>query len=131
MIHHIKRSINTLLFRDILIFQALVSAKNPLGSYVLIFTSSPNIYTMCTLFLFLTSPQYVFPEPQSFCSNIKYSPIQLSFWVFPLGYSQWQLTLVFLPEKFHGHRTLVFYSPWDHKQLHMTKQTYKNKFSPK
>ena len=79
MIHHIKRSINTLLFRDILIFQALVSAKNPLGSYVLIFTSSPNIYTMCTLFLFLTSPQYVFPEPQAFCSNIKYSPIQLSF----------------------------------------------------
>ena len=52
MIHHIKRSINTLLFRDILIFQALVSAKNPLGSYVLIFTSSPNIYTMCTLFFF-------------------------------------------------------------------------------
>ena len=28
---------------------------------------------------------------------------------------------VFLPRKFHGQRSLVGYSPWDHKVLDMTK----------
>ena len=31
-------------------------------------------------------------------------------------------TLVFLPGEFHGQRSLVGYSPWDHKELDMTEQ---------
>ena len=31
-----------------------------------------------------------------------------------------QPTLVFLPGKFHGQRSLVGYSPWDLKELDMT-----------
>ena len=30
---------------------------------------------------------------------------------------KWQLTLVFLPGKSHGHRSLVGYSPWGHKRV--------------
>ena len=33
---------------------------------------------------------------------------------------KWQLTPVFLPEKSHGHRSLVGYSPKGHKELDMT-----------
>ena len=32
----------------------------------------------------------------------------------------WQPTLVFLPEKFHGQRSLVGCSPWGHKELDTT-----------
>ena len=33
---------------------------------------------------------------------------------------EWLLTPVFLPGEFHGHRSLVGYSPWVHKELDMT-----------
>ena len=29
---------------------------------------------------------------------------------------------VFLPREFHGQKNLVAYSPWGHKELHMTEQ---------
>ena len=32
----------------------------------------------------------------------------------------WQPTPVFLPEESHGQRSLVGYSPWDHKESNMT-----------
>ena len=32
----------------------------------------------------------------------------------------WQPTSVFMPEEFHGQRTLVGYSPWGHKESDMT-----------
>ena len=35
---------------------------------------------------------------------------------------QWQPTLVLLPGKCHGRRSLVNYSPWDCKQSHKTEQ---------
>ena len=35
---------------------------------------------------------------------------------------KWQPTLVFLPGKFQGQRSLVGYSPWAHKELDMTEQ---------
>ena len=39
-------------------------------------------------------------------------------WVRKIPWSRrWQPTLVFLPGKFHGQRSLVGYSPWDHKEL--------------
>ena len=34
----------------------------------------------------------------------------------------WQPTLVFLPAKSHGQRSLVGYSPWGHKESDMTEQ---------
>ena len=34
---------------------------------------------------------------------------------------EWQLTPIFLPEKFHGQRSLAGYSPWGRKELDMTK----------
>ena len=33
---------------------------------------------------------------------------------------RWQTTPVFLPEEFHGQRSLVGYSPWGHKESDMT-----------
>ena len=33
---------------------------------------------------------------------------------------KWQPTPAFLPEKFHGQRSLVGCSPWGHKELDMT-----------
>ena len=35
---------------------------------------------------------------------------------------KWQPTPVFLPEKFHGQRSLESYIPWGHKELDMTEQ---------
>ena len=35
----------------------------------------------------------------------------------------WQPTPVFLPGKFHGHRSLAGYSPWGHKDLDTTEVT--------
>ena len=37
----------------------------------------------------------------------------------------WQLTPVFLPGESHGQRSLVGYSPWDHKESGTTKTTLK------
>ena len=34
---------------------------------------------------------------------------------------KWLPNPIFLPEKFNGQRSLVGYSPWDHKELDMTK----------
>ena len=38
---------------------------------------------------------------------------------------KWHPTLVFLPGKFHGWRSLACFSPWDHKELDTTKHTCK------
>ena len=46
---------------------------------------------------------------------------------FPLR-REWQPTPVFLPGEFHGHGSLEGYSPWNCKELDMTKRlthTYK------
>ena len=34
-------------------------------------------------------------------------------------------TPVFLPEEFHGQRSLVDYSPWGHKESDMNEQTHR------
>ena len=36
---------------------------------------------------------------------------------------KWHTTPVFLPGKSHGQRSLVGYSPWDHKELDTTEST--------
>ena len=38
--------------------------------------------------------------------------------------TKWQPTPVLLPEKFHGLRSLVGYSPWGHKESDTTEQLY-------
>ena len=35
---------------------------------------------------------------------------------------KWQLTAVFVPGKFHGQRSLMDCSPWDHKESDMTER---------
>ena len=35
---------------------------------------------------------------------------------------EWQPTPVFLPGEFHGQRSLVGYSPWNHKELDTTEE---------
>ena len=44
-------------------------------------------------------------------------------WVGKIPWSRkWQHTLVFLPGKFHGQKSLAGYSPWDHKESDVTEQ---------
>ena len=38
------------------------------------------------------------------------------------GEGKWKATAVFLPEKFHGQRSLGGYHPWCHKELDATEQ---------
>ena len=37
---------------------------------------------------------------------------------------EWQPTLVFLSEKFHGQRSLAGYSPWGHKKSDLAEHIY-------
>ena len=37
---------------------------------------------------------------------------------------KWHPTPVFLPGKFHGRRSLIRYSPWNHEESHMTEQLH-------
>ena len=58
-------------------------------------------------------------------SLVKNSPAEQEMWVQSLGWKdplekKMQPTLVFLPEKFQGQRSLTGYSPWGHKELDMT-----------
>ena len=46
-------------------------------------------------------------------------------WVGKIWSRKWQPTLVFLPGKFHGQRSLAGYSPWSYRELNMTEQTHK------
>ena len=39
---------------------------------------------------------------------------------------EWQPSLVFLPGKFHGQRSLAAYSPWGHKGSDTTENTHIN-----
>ena len=49
-------------------------------------------------------------------------------WVQSLGQEgpleKWKPTPVFLPGKFHGQRSLVGYSEWDHKESDTNEQTF-------
>ena len=59
----------------------------------------------------------VVKNPPCHCRRHRFHP-----WVgrFPWG-SKRQPAPVFLPGKFHGHKSLVGYSPWGHKESEMTK----------
>ena len=50
--------------------------------------------------------------------------LRFSRWIGKIPWRRkWQSTLVFLLGKFHGHRSLAGYSPWDGKELDTTKAT--------
>ena len=58
-------------------------------------------------------------EPACQCGSVKrcgFSP-----WV---GSRKWLPTAVFLPGELHGQRSLVGYSPQDHKELHMSEREH-------
>ena len=58
-------------------------------------------------------------------SHVGSSPKQGFGWVSGgSGRRQWQPTPVLLPEKFHGQRSLVDYSPWTHKESDTTEQLH-------
>ena len=44
---------------------------------------------------------------------------------------KWQPTPEFLPKESHGQRSLVGYSPWDHKELRLSTQLEKSLCSNK
>ena len=53
--------------------------------------------------------------------NLPANAGDLDSWVRKIPWSmKWQPTPVFLPEKFHGQRSLVGYSPWGHRELDTT-----------
>ena len=68
-------------------------------------------------------PQF-FLEGGSISTDIK---IYTTFnpWVGKIPWRRkWQPTLVLMPGKFHGWRSLVGYSPWGHKESDTTKQLH-------
>ena len=67
---------------------------------------------------------YLFPLDFPIAQMVKNLPVMQKTWVWFLGWEakQWQPTLVFLPEEFHGQRSLTGYSPWGHKESDTTKQ---------
>ena len=66
----------------------------------------------CVKFSFLHSPP---------CAKKKYPRRILQEW-HTQWRRNWQPTLVFLPGKSHGQRSLVGYSPWDHKESDTTER---------
>ena len=65
-------------------------------------------------FLRVTVAELLRIHPQ--CRRPKFDP-----WVRKMPWRRkWKHTPVFLPREFQGQRILVGYSPWEHKELHMT-----------
>ena len=60
------------------------------------------------------------------CKRWRFNP-----WVGKIPWRRaWLLTPVFLPGKFHGQRSLVGYSPWDHRELDMAECTHTHSETP-
>ena len=60
---------------------------------------------------------------ESACHCRRCESCELDPWVREISWSRkWQLTLVFLPGKSHGHRSLVGHSLWGGKELDTTKR---------
>ena len=78
-----------------------------------------NIMVSYIMFIFLSMG---FPRGLEYkiclqCRRPRFSP-----WVGKIHWrKQWQPTLVFLPEEFHGQRRLAGYSPWGRKESETTK----------
>ena len=54
---------------------------------------------------------------ESACQCRRHKRLECELWVGKIPWSRkWQPTPVFLPENFHGQRSLASCSPWDHKE---------------
>ena len=68
-------------------------------------------------------PQW-FRGKESSCQRRKHRRRQFDPWVGKIPWrKKWQPTPVFLPETFHGQRSLVSYNPWGPKESDMTQVT--------
>ena len=57
------------------------------------------------------------------CQCKRHKRLRFDLWVRKIPWRRkWQPTPAFLPEKFHGQRSLAGYSPWGHKESGMTEQ---------
>ena len=66
---------------------------------------------------------YYFPLAQTVKNPPAMREIWFDPWVRKIPWRRkWQSTPLFLPEKSHGQRSLVGYSPWDHKQSDTTER---------
>ena len=82
--------------------------------FILRASSNPN-YLLITITLGL--PRW-HSSKESACQCRRHKRLSFSPWVGKIPWSRkWQPTLVFLPGKFHGQRSLVGYSPWSHKRV--------------
>ena len=89
--------------------------------FILRASSNPN-YLLITITLGL--PRW-HSSKESACQCRRHKRLGFSPCVGKIPWSRkWQLTLVFLPGKFHGHRSLVGYSPWSHKRVRTHTHTY-------
>ena len=62
---------------------------------------------------------------ESACQFRRHRRLGFHPWVRKIPWSRkWQPTLVFLPGKFHGQRSLAGYSPWGHKASGTTEHTH-------
>ena len=63
------------------------------------------------------------------CQRRRCGELGFDLWVWKIPWRRkWQPTLVFLPGKSHGQRSLEGYSPWGHKESDTTEHTQNNIF---
>ena len=62
-------------------------------------------------------------DKESACQCRRHKRCGFGPWLRKIRRRKWQPTPVFLPEKFHGRRSLVDYSPWGCKEADMTKHS--------
>ena len=84
--------------------------------YIYIFKSFKFTFLSCTYLLKGFPGGSVVEESTSQAGGIGLIPVEDS-WS-----RKWQPTIVFLPGKFHGPRSLLGYRAWAHKESHMTEQ---------
>jgi len=77
------------------------------------------------IYIFGLPRWYTGKKKKSGCQCRKCKRLGFDLWVGKIPWRRkWQLSLVFLPGKFDGQRSLVGYNPWGHKKLEMTEHTH-------
>ena len=104
--------------------ESWLSPKQPLAN-----TLPATWLWMCFIsFIYPTTSTYYEPTRASLVAQlVKNLPAMQETWVWFLGWADpwrtaWPSTLVFLPGKFHGERSLVGCSPWGRRELDTTER---------
>ena len=79
-------------------------------------------YHLSTYLTFYAS-QVATSGKESACQCKRYKRCGFDSWVGKIWRREWPLTPVFLPGESHGQKSLVGYSPWDHKESDRTEVT--------